>query len=259
MNKIILQFIFLLTVVSVGGADVCRAAGTHAFGERETISYQLYFNWKFIWIKAGTATMQTIPAVYYGKQAYRTSLITKSSARVDKFFMMRDTIMSYCAEDLSPLYYRKGAREGKRYYVDEVWYANSGNKSVATMRHLTSSGDILNEKHTYDRNVSDMVNSFMRIRNMDVKSWKVGHSETIYIAGGTELTQARLIFKGRKTVKGDDGKKYPCLILSYNEKDNGKWKEIVKFFVTDDNRHIPIRLDLNLRFGTAKAFITSIK
>ena len=83
MNKIILQFIFLLTVVSVGGADVCRAAGNNAFGERETISYQLYFNWKFIWIKAGTASMTTIPAVYYGKPAYKTSLITKSSPRVD--------------------------------------------------------------------------------------------------------------------------------------------------------------------------------
>ena len=259
MNKIILQFIFLLTVVSVGGADVCRGAGTNAFGERETISYQLYFNWKFIWIKAGTASMTTIPAVYYGKPAYKTSLITKSSPRVDKFFMMRDTIMSYCAEDLTPLYYRKGAREGKRYYVDEVWYTASGNKSIATMRHLTSSGDILNEKHTYDRDVSDMVNSFMRVRNMDASKWKVGHVEPIFIAGGTELTQARLIYKGRKTVKGDDGKKYPCLILSYNEKDDGKWKEIVKFFVTDDKRHIPIRLDLNLRFGTAKAFITSIR
>ena len=35
----------------------------------------------------------------------------------------------------------------------------------------------------------------------------------------------------------------------------GKEKEVVTFYNTDDNNHIPVRLDLNLRFGTAKAFL----
>ncbi|MBR6087789.1 MAG: DUF3108 domain-containing protein [Prevotella sp.] len=250
-------FILLLTISLLipSQAD----ALSRAFNDREVISYQLYFNWKFVWIKAGTATMTTQPSTYKGKNVFRTSLVTQTSRKIDRFFVMRDTITSFCDLDLSPLYYRKGAREGKRYYVDEVWYTNSGNKTLATMRHLAADGEVTAEKHTYDRNVSDMINSFMRIRSMDVSSWTKGHSETVYIAGGSKLTTARLVFNGRKTVKGDDNKKYPCLVISYNEKENGKWKEIVKFYVTDDYRHIPIRLDLNLRFGTAKAFVTSIK
>jgi hypothetical protein len=60
-------------------------------------------------------------------------------------------------------------------------------------------------------------------------------------------------------VKGDDGKKYPCLVISYIEKDGKKDKEIVRFYVTDDSKHIPIRLDLFLRFGSAKAFFSSMK
>ena len=250
-------FILLLTISLLipSHAD----ALSRAFNDREVITYQLYFNWKFVWIKAGTATMTTQPSTYKGKNVFRTSLVTQTSRKIDRFFVMRDTITSFCDLDLSPLYYRKGAREGKRYYVDEVWYTNSGNKTLATMRHLAADGEVTAEKHTYDRNVSDMINSFMRIRSMDVSSWKKGHSETVYIAGGSKLTTARLVFNGRKTVKGDDNKKYHCLVISYNEKENGKWKEIVKFYVTDDYRHIPIRLDLNLRFGTAKAFVTSIK
>lgn len=250
-------FILLLTISLLipSQAD----ALSRAFNDREVITYQLYFNWKFVWIKAGTATMTTQPSTYKGKNVFRTSLVTQTSRKIDRFFVMRDTITSFCDLDLSPLYYRKGAREGKRYYVDEVWYTNSGNKTLATMRHLAADGEVTAEKHTYDRNVSDMINSFMRIRSMDVSSWTKGHSETVYIAGGSKLTTARLVFNGRKTVKGDDNKKYPCLVISYNEKENGKWKEIVKFYVTDDYRHIPIRLDLNLRFGTAKAFVTSIK
>ena len=41
--------------------------------------------------------------------------------------------------------------------------------------------------------------------------------------------------------------------------EKGKYKEIVRFYVTDDTNHIPVRLDLFLRFGSAKAFVTNIK
>jgi hypothetical protein len=43
------------------------------------------------------------------------------------------------------------------------------------------------------------------------------------------------------------------------ELDDGKFKEIVRFFVTDDRNHIPIRLDMFLRFGSAKAFLVNMK
>ena len=169
--------------------------------------------------------------------------------------MMRDTIMAYFSTELTPLYYRKGAREGKRYYVDEVWYSYNGNKCITNLKHLTSSGDTYKEKFVYDRCVSDMLNSFQRIRNVDPSGWKEGHVEYLDIAGGEKLVNARLIYRGKKEVKADNKKKYNCLVLSYVEKEDKKDKEIVRFYVTDDNRHVPIRLDMFLRFGSAKAFL----
>lgn len=254
MKKSILSLLIALCALLPSAG----AAAT-PWGSSETISYQLYFNWKFIWVKAGVASMTTTPITYQGKKCNKTSLVTKTSSKVDKFFMMRDTLVSYFNDDTTPIYYRKGAREGKRYYVDEVWYSYGGGKCTANMKHLYSDGTIHKDKQTYDRNVTDMLNSFMRIRGMNPTGWKEGHTENLYISGGSQLTMARLVYKGKDEVKGDDKKKYKCLVLSYQEKDDKKYKEIVKFYVTDDARHIPIRLDLNLRFGSAKAFITNIK
>lgn len=70
---------------------------------------------------------------------------------------------------------------------------------------------------------------------------------------------AKLKFMGRKTVKADNGVKYRCLELSYTEKDKGEWREIARFFVTDDANHIPVRLDMFLKFGSAKAFLTNMR
>lgn len=49
--------------------------------------------------------------------------------------------------------------------------------------------------------------------------------------------------------------KYRCLVFSFVEKEKGKEKEIVTFYITDDKNHIPVRLDMNLNFGYAKAFL----
>ena len=48
-----------------------------AFKAGERVTYDLYFNWKFVWVKAGTAQMHISDTKYHGKPAYRTFLQTK--------------------------------------------------------------------------------------------------------------------------------------------------------------------------------------
>lgn len=35
-----------------------------AFKSGEFLSYNLYYNWKFVWVKAGTASMYTVESTY---------------------------------------------------------------------------------------------------------------------------------------------------------------------------------------------------
>ena len=59
----------------------------------ESLTYQLYFNWKFVWMKAGSATWSTNSTTWKGKEALRSHLITMTSGKVDKFFMMRSCFL----------------------------------------------------------------------------------------------------------------------------------------------------------------------
>lgn len=252
MKKIlsIIAFSILFSVSAIAQSPMKN----QAFGDSETLEYNLYFNWKFVWVKAGTASMGTYATTYKGQPAYKSSLVTRTSSKVDKFFRMRDTLLVYATRDLVPLYYRKGAHEGKRYYVDEMSYTYPNGKCSVSLRHLHADGSVTKENKTYSKSVYDMLNIFLRARNFDPTNWSKGHEVNVDIAGGTELTKAKLIYRGKETVKADNGKKYNCLVLSYVEKDGKKDKEIVRFFVTDDKAHVPIRLDLFLKFGSAKAF-----
>ena len=45
---------------------------------------------------------------------------------------------------------------------------------------------------------------------------------------------------------------------SYTDK-KGKEQEVITFYVSDDRNHLPIRLDMFLHFGSAKAFLKSVR
>ena len=64
-----------------------------AFQGGEFLAYDLYFNWKFVWLKVGNASMSTVKSKFDGKEAYRTSLITRGNERLDGVFVMRDTLL----------------------------------------------------------------------------------------------------------------------------------------------------------------------
>ena len=63
-----------------------------AFKSGEFLSYNLYYNWKFVRVKAGTASMSTVVSTYKGHKAYRSSLTTRGNKKVDNMFVLRDTL-----------------------------------------------------------------------------------------------------------------------------------------------------------------------
>jgi hypothetical protein len=247
-----------LCAMTLAASAQCTFKNT-AFKGGEFLSYNLYYNWKFVWVKAGSASMYTVQSTYKGKQAYRASLTTRGNRKVDEMFVLRDTLLCYSTLDMAPLYFRKGAREGERYTVDEVWYNYKGGNTHLTQRRQHKDGTSKTITNSREECVYDMLNIFLRARSFNPEGWKKGHVVRIPIADGNSIEAAQLRYRGKSTIKADNGKKYRCLELSYMEMDEGKYKEIVRFYVTDDSNHIPIRLDMFLRFGSAKAFLTNMK
>lgn len=248
----------LLTLLPMMAAAQCSFRNT-AFKSGEYLTYNLYFNWQFVWVKVGNASMSTVQSHYKGKDAYRASLITRSNKRADSYFIMRDTLLSYCTTQMEPLYFRKGAQEGKRYTVDEVFYQYPGSGVSLKQHRLKHNGEHIRKETHSAECVYDMLNIFLRARSFNPANWKKGYEVKFPMADGKNMLDAKLKFSGKTTVKADNGKKYRCLQLSYMEYEKGKWNEIVRFYVTDDDNHVPVRLDMFLRFGSAKAFLVSQK
>ena len=256
MTRKILAILMTSFVLATGDAQAQCGSVNNAFSSGETISYDLYFNWKFVWKKVGSASWNIMRTYYNGQPAYKTYLITRGLPQSDRYFMMRDTLTSYTDLNLSPLYYSKHAKEGKDFRVEDVWYSYPKGQCSLKMRFRKNDKPVQNNTFTSKYCAYDMISMILRARSFDVSKMKVGQRTNFLLAEGKHCEWRQLIYKGKQVVKMENtNNRYRCLVFSYVEKDGGKEKTVVTFYVTDDESHLPVRLDLNLRFGSAKAFM----
>ena len=103
-----------------------------------------------------------------------------------------------------------------------------------------------------------MMSIFLRARNFDGSKLKKGQVIPTPISDASSLSNSWLEYRGKETFKMNDTKeKFRCLVMSFYERDKGKSHELIRFYITDDQNHIPVRLDMFLSFGSAKAFLKS--
>lgn len=231
-----------------------------AFKANEELAYDLYFHWKFVWVKVGAASLKTVSARYKEQDALKSDLLFTGNKRLQSVFTMKDTLRSYITPDLVPLYFRKGAEEGKRYTVDEVFYSYPNGKSKAELHHRNKHGVWSENTSISDECNYDMLSILLRARSFDASRYKEGERIHFLMATGKKVEKQTLIYKGKENFKANDDVTYRCLVFSlldYDEKD--KEKELLRFYITDDTNHLPMRIDFYLRFGTAKAYFKSAK
>ena len=223
-RKIIIGLATLLMGIFVLPASAQCEAKNDAFKSGEHVMYDLYFNWKFVWVKAGLASLTCV-----------------------------------IGEKLEPHYFRKGAEEGKRYTVDEAWFSYKDGLCFANQKRTYRDGSVTESEESDSRCIYDMLSILAQARSYDPSDYKVGDKIKFPMATGRKVEEQTLIYRGKENVKAENGVTYRCLIFSLVEYDKkGKEKEVITFFVTDDLNHLPVRLDLFLNFGSAKAFLNSV-
>lgn len=248
----IASFLLAMLILPDSSKAQCPMNNT-AFKAGEKLSYDLYFNWNFIWVKCGSAYYTVNADKYDGQDVLRNDLLFTTSKKCDMFFVMRDTLISYITPDMVPLYFRKGASEGSNYTVDELWYSYSNGTTCVKQRRLNRHGEWSDRQTTSEGCIYDMLSILSRARSYNTRTLKVGDRIHYPMATGHNMKEQTLVYKGKQKWKANDKKTYHCLVFSLLD-DEDKKKELLRFYVTDDMRHLPVRIDFNLKFGTAKAF-----
>lgn len=253
-NRVMAIVTLLLIVFCSVQAGTYNIKRTQTFKSGETLKCNFYFNWNFIWIRVGEASLTIRDTIYNGQKAKCMKLLSSTNKKADSFFRMRDTLMTVFTDDYKPLYYRKASVEGKKYRLRQVWYSylDASRVKVAQYSRYNDEAPIYKEE-VFDGPIYDMMSLLAYARTLDFTSLKKGTRLTFNVASGKKVEKQHLVYRGKKKTKSDDGHEYDCFRVSLITEEDGDEEEIVNFHVTDDRNHLPVLLDLVLNFGSAKA------
>ena len=219
-----LTLILCALLFAMGAVSQCPVRNT-AFSGGEHLSYDLYFNWKFIWFKVGSADMDIQQTKYEGQDAYRAYLITRGSKTADRYFVLRDTLTTYTTLDIVPLFYTKNALEGKRYSKERVVYSYGEEGITLDLTYQKNNDPVRKNTVTVSECPYDMISMLLKARSFDGSKFKVGDRIKFMMAEGKHCEEQYIVYRGREKFTNDyTDVTYDCLVFSFVEKEGKKEK-----------------------------------
>lgn len=223
----------------------------------EDLQFNLYLNIGFVNIQAGTASITERQVVHDGRNAVMTSMIMNTTPRAARVYPIQDTIQSVNTPKGESLYFRKCVHEGSKNNIETALFSRSGERYVVNM---TQTDAITGERKSHatewrPERIFDLLSMLSYARTIDTGNSELGRTETLPMVNGTMVVQQYLVYKGNTKVKADNGTVYDCMVISVRDYKEGKERETVRAYVTNDKAHKPIQLDIIAGVATVKAVL----
>lgn len=265
MKALLLWAIALIVSLSVGAKaqDSEAPLRTDYFQEGESVRYLLYYHWGPIWLSAGYCDLNVERSTFKQQTVFRLSAFGSTYPAYDPFFRVRDTLVSYVhPEQLIPYEAYKHAYEGNWFGHDHFRFLPCDTaRGWWVETKLTRRRGIRPTRLEYTPNDGfDLLTSIYRMRNCPDKVLFSSQAQSIAVRLDDGEYQVKLRYLGDETIslhKGSDWKAH-CFSLSlvggtvFNEGD------VMKLWISQDGRRLPLLIEAPIKVGSVKAVFHSI-
>ena len=241
------KFVFLLLILSTGsrlsaGDYFCGIRNT-AFNAGESITFNVFYNVIGIYVNAGTATFATTLETVNNKPAYHVTATGTSNSSYDWIFKVRDTYETFFdTASLQPLKFIRNVNEGG-YKTYENYTFNQSTNTVVTTKGV----------YKVPNCIQDVLSAVYNARNINFDNYKVDDKIPFTMFLDNEVYDLYIRYLGKTIITTKYGKfhaiKFKPLLVKGTLFSGGE-KMVV--YVTDDNNHIPIRVESPIVVGSVK-------
>ncbi|MGN6355431.1 MAG: DUF3108 domain-containing protein [Parafilimonas sp.] len=214
-----------------------------SFQAGEKIKFTVYYTVAGIYFNAGTASFSVNEASTADANTYHLIGEGSTNSKYDWIFKVRDRYESYLnTENMQPVKFIRHVSEGKYKKHEEVVFNRFDNTATT-------------KKGTYNvpENVQDVISSVYLARNLDYSKYKPGDKITFNMFFGNNIYNMYIKYMGKEIISTKYGRfnaiKLQPLLLKGNAFKGG---EDMTVWVTDDNNHLPVRIQSRLTVGSIK-------
>lgn len=236
----VLPLIFSLTAKAQ--TDFCGIKNT-SFQDGEKLYFKVYYNMGRLWVGAGLASFITTLENFNNKKAYHVVGDGKTLKSYEWFFKVRDKYETYIdADNMMPLKFIRNVDEGGFKIYNNVTFNQSIGQAIST-----------NGVYKVPTCVQDVLSTIYYARSIDYSKYKPGDKIPFSMFLDDEVFNLYIRYIGKERITTKYGtfntiKISPLLI----EGTIFKGGEKMTVWVSDDNNHVPVRVDSPILVGSIK-------
>jgi len=222
--------------------EVCTIKNV-AFSAGEKVVYNVYYNAAGLYINAGNATFTNTLETLNGKQVYHIVGEGNTNASYDWIYKVRDKYETYIdTASMQTLKFVRNVNEGGFKKYQNVTFNKTANTAV------TNEGVF-----KVPPCVQDVVSAVFYSRNIDFAKLNVNDKIAFSMFLDNEVYDMYIRYLGKETIKTQYGKfnaiKFKPLLIKGTIFEGG---EKMTVWVTDDDNHIPVRIESPIVVGKVK-------
>ncbi len=226
------------------------------FKNNEFVKYQVYYNWGFIWLKAGEVTFNVKDTTINNIELWRFISTGKSYPSYDWIFKVRDSFESIVYKNsLKPLYYHRKTTEGSL-LTDNEYVFNHKKKKIYSSTYNSKEG-LKKDTLTLNNCIFDVLSATYFTRSIDFSDMKLNDSIPITTIMDNEKINIYVKYLGKEEITHKNGKNYKTIKFSTTVAEGSVFKggEQIIVWVSDDKNKIPILIKADIIVGSVKVYI----
>lgn len=224
----------------------------------ESLNYDVYFQWGFIWKKAGMAVLEMEPSYYAGNPSYLMSLTGRTTPFFDKVTKVRDTLIAHTTKDIKPLHYEKVVHEGDYVAKDLLKYNYPDSGTNGRVKQFRS-GNLRRDTTIYvEGEAYDMLSVFYFIRQYDLASMQKGEKINTIVFSGRHAHKVQIQYVRDDSYKSPNNKIYECYLLKvlfFDEKGKLSKNDNIDVWISKTPDKRPVHMAGKLKVGYLRAII----
>ena len=229
--------------------------GINLKGQTEKLSYEVYYNWGFIWIDAGTLLLTATPDTLDNTPVVRLDGMAKSLQRWNWLYKLDDHYTSWCYPgSYHPLLSTKNTLEGG-YRINNSYQFNYADSLVYIRAEETRKPLTLDTLSLHGI-LYDAQSATNKLRFIDVSSLDEGDTITLPILMDGLIHQQAIVYRGVDTLVMENKHEYRALRFSaivtgsklFNSED------AIQVWISSDEKRIPLYIEADITVGAVKIF-----
>ena len=213
------------------------------FNSGEALSYNVYYSIIGIYVNAASATMNVNMERLSGKPVYHITGQGKTNSSYDWVTQVNDKFETYLdTASLQPYKFVRNVQEGSYKKYESVTFNRIANTAI------TNDGVF-----KVPTCVQDVLSALYYSRNINFDNYKPGDKIAFSMFLDNETYNMYIRYVGKETVKTRYGKfnaiRFKPLLIKGNVFSGGEKMDV---WVTDDQNHIPVRVETPLVVGSLK-------